>query len=185
MNLLTMKRKCDIMLEVVDPSKIEGGEGSPLLTGQTAKEDSSYEVPQDLLTEIMQDFVCDGKVCGAKCCTNILLLSDKEIAKIRNYVNRNNIPVRNRHNIFSQEYIDICPFLNEDYKCDIWLIRPKICESFFCNTFLKKKPNIPDYKKLKPVNMLLTFSPNSYCPNAPDLKEVYKKFKELKKKVYK
>lgn len=145
------------------------------------------EISQEVMEALMGEFECDPDIaeCGAKCCSSILLLSDKEIAQIKNYIGRNHIKPINRHNVFSQDYIDVCPFLDpETLHCKIYEVRPEICRKFFCNTYLKKKNNIPDYRLKKPVNMLLTFSPGAYCPNPPDLKEYEKKFKALKQKVY-
>ncbi len=193
------------MFQEVDLSQVKGGKGNASFTEQTAytdytkkwedtstsvdsdSSDSNYEVPQDLLTEIMQDFVCAGEVCGAKCCTNILLLSDKEIAKIRNYVNRNNIPLNNPYSIFNQEYVDKCPFVDpETFKCRIYPVRGEVCKSFTCNTYLKKKPNIPNYRNKKVVDMLATFGGKDvYYPCKPDLKQQEEIFKAKKKMVYK
>lgn len=147
---------------------------------------SREQVKQDILESVLENFECNPTMCGgAKCCSNILLLSDKEIARIKNYIGRNDIKPINRHNIFSQEYIDKCPFLDDKtLRCMIRPVEPEICKSFFCNTYLKKKPNIPNYRQLHVVNMLLTFSPGAYCPNSPNLKEYEKKFKNLKKKAY-
>lgn len=192
------------MFKETDLSKVKGGEGNVSFSEQTTcmdytqkweeastttSKDSSggIEITQDMIEQIMQDFVCDGSVCGAKCCTNILLLSDKEIARIRNYVSRNNIPLNNPYSIFSQEYIDKCPFVDPNtFKCRIYPVRGEVCKSFTCNTYLKKKPNIPNYRNKKVVDMLATFGGKDvYYPCKPDLKEQEKLFKEKKKMVYK
>lgn len=176
------------MYQEADLSKVESGEGNSILesTSKDSK-DSNYEVSQEMLEEIMQDFVCDGNICRAKCCTNILLLSDKEIARIRNYVNKNNISLNNPYSIFSQEYVDKCPFVDpETFKCRIYPVRGEVCKAFTCNTYLKKKPNIPNYRNKKVVDMLDTFGGKDvYYPCKPDLKQQEEIFKAKKKMVYK
>ena len=47
--------------------------------------------------------------CG-NCCSNILLLTDKEISKIKKYIKENNIKPVNRNSILNNEYKDVCPF---------------------------------------------------------------------------
>lgn len=179
------------MFKEADLSKVEGGEGNTLTdytqSEQDKKESGGIEVTQDMIEQIMQDFVCNGSICGAKCCTNILLLSDKEIARIRNYVSRNNIPLNNPYSIFNQEYVDKCPFVDPNtFKCRIYPVRGEVCKSFTCNTYLKKKPAIPNYRQLHVTDMLATFGGKDvYYPCKPDLKEQEKRFKEKKKMVYK
>ena len=48
--------------------------------------------------------------CG-KCCANVLMLSKKEIDKIKKYIKKNNISVINRNNVFLEADVNICPFL--------------------------------------------------------------------------
>lgn len=149
---------------------------------------ASIEISGETMENLMGEFGCNPELaeCHAKCCTNTLLLSDKEIARIRNYIGRNGIKPFNRNNIFSQEYHDVCPFLNpETLKCSIYQIRPSVCRFFECNLYKKKKESLPNYRKMSPINVLLTFFPGAYCPNPPDLKEIEKMFKEKKKRAYK
>lgn len=120
--------------------------------------------------------------CGA-CCQNTLPLNQKEIDKIKNYIGRNNIAPINRHNILSSEYIDVCPFFDKDTNCMIYEVRPEICRWFSCATFKENTTPI-NHRDKKIVNMLLTFLPNAYCPNAPDTDVLNKQYYERKRKVY-
>ena len=145
------------------------------------------EIAQDTMQKLMRDFECDVETaeCGAKCCSNILLLTQKEIDRIRNYVRRNKIKPFNRNNVLKQEYVDVCPFLNpETLRCSIYSKKPYICEHFTCNIYKKGEKRMPDYRRMKPVNMLLTFFPEEYCPPVPNLEQLEAEFKRKKKMIY-
>ncbi len=62
--------------------------------------------------------------CG-KCCNNNLLLSEKEIIFLSEYVVT--------HNIKENNNTDSCPFLDERYLCSIYEIRPDICKYYDCS----------------------------------------------------
>ena len=84
------------------------------------------------ITEVT-DFTINGKCsqCG-QCCSNLLPLSDKEIARIKAYVKKHGIKEQ-RHNALMA--VDMtCPFRDErNKKCLIYEIRPEICRVFQCN----------------------------------------------------
>ena len=120
--------------------------------------------------------------CG-KCCANVLMLSKREIDKIKKYIKKNNISVINRNNVFLEEDVNICPFLSEDNKCNIYEVRPSICRSFNCNPEFDKTM---DYKGVKAINMLLTFGPkDTFSVQAPDLTSINEHIKELQNKIQK
>lgn len=83
------------------------------------------------------DFTENGNCiqCGA-CCSNILPMTDKEIAVIRNYIKNNGIKERKHLIPTATPTIDMtCPFLNSDKpkeKCEIYPVRPRICKDFIC-----------------------------------------------------
>lgn len=121
---------------------------------------------------------CSG--CG-NCCSNILLLTEKEINKINKYIKKYKIKPINRNSILNTEYKDVCPFLNNDNKCNIYPIRAKICKTFMCDN--SKREDI-DYLNVKVVNMIKTFFPKEYCPEI-DLSFIEKRIKELQNKLRK
>lgn len=121
--------------------------------------------------------------CG-KCCANILMLSDTEIIKIKNYIEENNISIINRNSVLLKEDINICPFLRNDHNsthCAIYEVRPSICRSFSCNP----KYNIDmNYDGVKAINMLLTFGgDNQFTINPPDLTFINNRIKILQNKI--
>lgn len=122
---------------------------------------------------------CSG--CG-QCCTNILTLSDKEIHKIKSYIGKNKIKPINHCNLLSMEYSNICPFLNEEKRCNIYSVRPEICRRFVCSKF-KNNEKAYDYADKKVINMLDTFSGGAFQPNAPNVKELDKIFQQNKRKI--
>lgn len=80
-----------------------------------------------------EDYTINGKcpeVCG-KCCTAILPLSDHEINKIKKYIKRNNIECHQIEN--ESDYEKICPFLDDNMSCKIYVHRPEVCSYFMCN----------------------------------------------------
>lgn len=157
-----------------------------LATNTSSSENMEIDINEEFLTNLLGDFKCNGAICGAKCCTNILLLTQKEIDKIRNNIKRKGIEVKSPYSIFNQEYKDRCPFVDEEtFKCKIWDFRPAICAHFFCNTYLKTKPSVLNYRKRKPVDMLATFGKKDiFYPCKPNLKEIEEKLKEKRKKAY-
>lgn len=123
--------------------------------------------------------------CG-KCCANILLLSDKEVQKIKQYLKKHpTIKVYNRNSMLMKEDVNICPFLQTyndgEQFCAIYSVRPSICRGFNCKEEYKKPM---DYKNVRAVNMLFTFGGNNqFSIKAPDLKPINDRIKELQKKI--
>ena len=122
--------------------------------------------------------------CG-KCCSAILLLSDKEIQKIKNFLKKNpEVKLVNRNNILETEFKDVCPFKTDDNKCGIYEVRPEICRRFICSQYKDPKAPALNHRDKKVINMITTFMPNVTCPNAPDLNDLNEFYKEQKKRVY-
>ena len=119
------------------------------------------------------------KNCG-KCCANILMLSKEEISNIKDYINKNNIKLINRNHIGLKEDVNICPFLSNENKCNIYEVRPSICRSYNCN---KEHSGIMNYSGVKAINMLMTFGDNEFSINPPNLDELNKRIVELQKKM--
>ena len=146
-----------------------------------------YEVTPEMLQTMLEKFQCNPFACeGAKCCTNVLLLSQKEINRIKQYIKTNGIEVKSPYSVFRQEYVDKCPFLDpKTLLCKIYPVRGQVCKSFTCNMYLKKKPAQPNYRDKFPVDMLATFGGSDiYYPCKPDLTEVEEKLKNQKRKAY-
>ena len=67
--------------------------------------------------------------CG-ECCTDILPLNEEEIIKIKQYMKNHKLTENNK-----EVGNFICPFRNEVLKkCDIYEVRPYICQMFKCDT---------------------------------------------------
>lgn len=116
--------------------------------------------------------------CG-KCCANILLVSSSEMKKIKKYIQTNKIKPINRQSIMLP-YQDICPFLTQDNKCNIYEVRPAICKRYQCY----EDPGYDlDYRNLKAINMLQTFYPNEFCPYV-DLTAINENIKNKNKIIY-
>ena len=143
------------------------------------------KVNPEVFKNLMLKATCDPYACGgAKCCTNILMISEKEILRIKNYIGRNLIKPINYSNILTGEYVDKCPFLNKNMRCNIYEVRPEVCKCFDCNLYKKEKQTMPNYRDKKIVNMLLTFNPNAIIPNAPDVEKMNKEFSQKKRQAY-
>lgn len=108
--------------------------------------------------------------CGGKCCSAILLLTSNEILKIKKYLKKHpEIKPTNYTPILSEEFVDKCPFLdNESSKCKIYEVRPEICKRFICSKYKNPDYKPMNYNYTKVINMLTTFT-NLNCPQAPDL----------------
>lgn len=125
--------------------------------------------------------------CG-KCCTNILLLEDQEIKRIKKFIRENDIKCNNKNSIMlasSEGYIDRCPFLSNDNLCMIYEMRPQICRDFKCSTFCDlKNTTETNYEKVKAINMIKTFYPNEYCPcDDSELNLINEKLNNLKDRI--
>lgn len=121
--------------------------------------------------------------CG-KCCTDVLMATDQEIKKIKEYVKKYNIKPVNRNTIFDKEQKNICPFLNKDNICLIYPVRLKMCQRFFCGN--KKEDNgLETYKNVKVISMMQTFFPNEFMTNSPfDLTCENLRLKNFQEKIY-
>lgn len=74
----------------------------------------------------VETFKC--KECG-KCCSNFLPLTKEEIKTMKRLAKK-----ENRHPL-RQDWYFICPFLNNNNKCDIYEDRPFICREYTCYKF--------------------------------------------------
>lgn len=83
------------------------------------------------------DFTDHGKCsCCGQCCGDLLPVTDKEIAKIKEYVKTNNIKAHRHGNFLSVNILDLtCPFMDssKELKCTIYPVRPQICKMFSCH----------------------------------------------------
>ena len=88
------------------------------------------------IPRITTDFTVNGKCsnCG-ECCTAFLPISNTELKRIKKYVKRHNVRANyNAINTYENPVLDItCPFRNNaENKCDIYEVRPWICQKFTC-----------------------------------------------------
>ena len=118
---------------------------------------------------------CSG--CG-NCCANVLMLTSQEINIIKKYIKKHNIQAVNRNTIFN--FVNICPFLNQENKCNIYDVRPEICKKFSCD--INNSDNLTDYTNVKAVDMISTFYPNEFSEKV-DLTEINKRITILQKKI--
>lgn len=121
---------------------------------------------------------CSG--CGA-CCQAILSISDKEVQKIKSYIGQKKIQPINRHTEHSYKFIDVCPFLNKENRCNIYPVRPAVCKRFICSQFTN--PNAPyfDHSDKHFRNMYDIFLKDEYYPKPDiDLEEQNRKYDALK-----
>ena len=68
------------------------------------------------------DHTIDGKCsgCGA-CCSAILCVSDAEVKKIKKYLGQHpEVKMIDRNNALQKDFIDICPFLSEEKKKEVY-----------------------------------------------------------------
>ena len=132
------------------------------------------------------DYTIKGKCppsCG-KCCANILPVSDYEIKKIRNYLKHHEIIPHNPNktlNIFSPEYKDECPFLDNNKRCSIYIQRPEVCKWFMCDSSTTHSQFQHNDKHI--INMLTTFFPEEKCTGAPDIGILDKQYQEKKQEI--
>ena len=137
----------------------------------------------------VKDNTIDGQCskCG-KCCSNILLLREQEIKKIKKFIKQNNIKCNNKNSVMlntSGGYIDRCPFLSNDNLCMIYEVRPEICKEFKCSSYCDVENTNMNYKNVRAINMLKTFYPDEYCPyNGIDLDLINQRLNNLSKQIY-
>lgn len=125
---------------------------------------------------------CSG--CG-DCCANVLPISKEEVGRIKQYIKKNNIVPVNRNNILIGEYIDICPFLSKENKCNIYEIRPEVCRNFLCSEILNHTGENINHRNKHIINMLTEFYPDAFVPNKiPNLVEINKLYEGKKRKAY-
>lgn len=82
------------------------------------------------------DFTDDGKCSGCgNCCSNLLPLTNSEVAVIRRYIKTHGIKAELRRPPMAGPVLDMmCPFRDENAKkCKIYGVRPLICREFVCN----------------------------------------------------
>lgn len=132
------------------------------------------------------DHTIDGEcaMCG-RCCSAVLCVSDSEVSKIKHYLGQHpEVKMIDRNNVLQKDFIDVCPFLSEENRCQIYEVRPEICRRFICSKY-KSAGNKPlNHRNKKIINMITTFNNTGTTPNAPDLKELNKFYEEKKKEVY-
>ena len=102
------------------------------------------------------DLTDNGKCtqCG-NCCSNLLPMTDSEIATIHKYIKKHNIK-EHRHNLpLAEPTFDLtCPFLNDskpNEKCDIYEVRPRVCRDFICDQKQRPPVDIKYASKCNPV----------------------------------
>lgn len=71
---------------------------------------------------------CSG--CG-ECCSDTLPLSKSDIKRIKRYMIHKKVRAVNRGNCMELDCT--CPFLNENNRCNIYEVRPKICRVYQCD----------------------------------------------------
>lgn len=119
-----------------------------------------------------KDYTVNGKCpehCG-KCCSSILPISKAEAREIKKYIKENDIKPVVRNSVLDSNYKDICPFLNEEMKCNIYSVRPEICRSFMCNGQSKSF----NYGNKEIVNFLMEFFPGAYKGKIPNVEQINK-----------
>ena len=124
--------------------------------------------------------VCPEK-CG-RCCTNILPLSDYEIKKIKQYVKHHEIVVNNPkrdNNVFDDYYKDVCPFLDENKRCQIYIQIPEVYRRFMCNG--SEGEFCHEDKKI--ISLIHTFFPHERCIGIPDIGVLDKQYQDKKAHV--
>lgn len=116
----------------------------------------------------IKDGKCDVEVCHAKCCGDILPVSQKEIQIIKKFIEDQNIQPINYNagqNIFDKEFHNVCPFLNEKYSCNIYEVRPEVCRFYSCAGSEKEFGHWDKHI----ISMLKTFFPEEKCLYMPDV----------------
>ena len=74
--------------------------------------------------------------CCGQCCSDFLPITDKEIAKIKEYVKIHDIKAHSHCNFLAMNVFDLtCPFMDssKELKCTIYPVRPQICKMFSCH----------------------------------------------------
>ena len=109
----------------------------------------------------LYDFTDHGKCsCCGQCCGDLLPVTDKEIAKIKEYVKIHNIKAHSHCNFLSMNVMDLtCPFMDSSkkLKCEIYPVRPQICKMFSCHKENRKKVSVEFALSVHLVSMRNTF----------------------------
>lgn len=98
------------------------------------------EVIEDMQSGV-SDFTVNGECsCCGECCSDFLPISDKEIRRIRAYIEKNNIKEQKHFLPLAVPMQDFtCPFRNNiEKKCVIYEVRLAICRDFRCDKPRKK-----------------------------------------------
>ena len=109
----------------------------------------------------VHDLTCNGECtqCG-NCCSNLLPMTEEEIATIRKYIKVHHIR-EYRHNYPIAITTDAtCPFLDDDKRCEkctIYEVRPKICRDFICCPSKRKPIDIKHTLKCRAVDVRKEF----------------------------
>lgn len=110
------------------------------------------------------DFTDNGKCkCCGECCGDLLPITDKEIAKIKEYMKTHNIKAHSHGNFLSMNVLDLtCPFMDssKELKCTIYPVRPQICKMFSCHKENRKGIPIQYALSAHAVSMRHTFFGN-------------------------
>ena len=125
---------------------------------------------------------CQG--CG-ECCSALLCVSDAEIKKIKKYLGQHpEVKMINRNTALDKNFKDVCPFLSKGNRCQIYEVRPEICQKFLCSNFKNPEKGVMNHRNKHIVNMITMFMGEKACPNAPDLTNLNKFYEAKKKEVY-
>ena len=127
----------------------------------------------------MEDYTINGECaegCG-KCCTCILPLNEHEIRVIKKTIKRKNIVPSN----VGPLDFSMCPFLDGNKRCAIYVHRPAICEAFICNSHITNF----NHGDKKIVDMWREFFPTYILHIVEDrAKLLDEKYQKKKKQVF-
>ncbi len=105
------------------------------------------------------DYTCNGKCsnCG-NCCGDLLPLSHKEIKTIKYYL-RHHRDIKATPQDLTAKIDNTCPFRdNENKKCKIYEVRPRICSAFKCDynqeDILKQRDLISNIRPIRSMRQL-------------------------------
>ncbi len=128
----------------------------------------NYQEPT--LTNYTNNGICSR--CG-ECCSEFLPLDEKEMEEIEKYLRTHKVK---RHNKGKNNFR--CPFRNDEKKiCEIYKVRPQICQVFKCDT-----PPMEAFKRRDVIS--LKKKPKSMSEVFYNDKSKYKFAKGLGLKVY-
>lgn len=130
------------------------------------------------------DHTVGGKCSGcATCCSDILLLSDAEISKIKKYIKQHNdIKPINYNGILIQSYENICPFKTKENTCMVYEVRPDICKRYICSHHNDTSVTPLNYSGKNIISMHKAFLGVDLGDKGPDLKALNNML-QIKKKA--